>query len=489
MRVLLAICLLLITNLATGQARRAENLIEKEKYETAHELLVSGMEKDSTDAALPFVLSTLYLTQAWPQANLDSAYYFSVLAINKYDQLDEKSLDRQIKDGFGKTRLVELKEKIDHLAYERAKGGDKEEDYQQFMDQHADASDLDSAIYFRDKRAFQKASALNSRSSYKYFLDNYKKANDWQEADARYQKILYYEMTGSGKLKEYVNFIDSYPKSPNFEQSVNEIYLIRAGENSTETLLDFVDKYPTTHAAQKAIGLLYHKHLEKEPASSFADKYPRIQLSDSLRQVISYQNKTLIPVWNNDLIRFIDLHQNIVIDSLTSIEPFDGTTDFISGKKAGKQVLLGKSGQVFYTGIWNLLTNLGDGFIALTENNKSIIVNENGSHFETGTNPQLLGPYIQFESNGKYGLVSVTGKPVSSAKYDSIWFQNGLIFLKQEEKVSPNLPETFYPALDGNTYKTGAFYEDFEWLGDTLLWVAGNNKEGLQQPIGNPGSF
>ncbi|MCB0506591.1 MAG: hypothetical protein KDC58_13965, partial [Cyclobacteriaceae bacterium] len=93
MRVLLAICLLLITNLATGQARRAENLIEKEKYETAHELLVSGMEKDSTDAALPFVLSTLYLTQAWPQANLDSAYYFSVLAINKYDQLDEKSLD------------------------------------------------------------------------------------------------------------------------------------------------------------------------------------------------------------------------------------------------------------------------------------------------------------------------------------------------------------------------------------------------------------
>lgn len=479
MRLLLFISLLFISLSAWGQAKRAENLIEKEKYEQAFEILVSGMQKDSTDASLPFVLSELYLTSNWKQQNLDSAFYFAVNAIEKYNLLDEKSLDKHIKDGFGKTRLVELKEHIDHLSFERAKEGGKEESYQQFIDQHTDATDLDSAIFLRNEQAFLKASLINTRSSYKYFLDNYPNANDWREVDARYQKILYIEKTNSGKLKEYLSFIDSYPASPYYEDAVRKIYAIEAGKNTTEVLLGFVDNYPTTKVAQKAIGLLYHKHLESETATSFADKYPRLQISDSLKQIIAFQEETLIPTWGESFIQFIDLNQNVVIDSLESIEHLVGTTDFISAKKNGQQVLLNKLGQAFYKGKWQQANELGNGSIALLLNDKVIIVHKNGTHFTVGSHSQLLGPFIGFEKNDKWGLVSITGITIADAKYDSIWFKNGLIFLEQEEKISPNLPSAFYPALDGYSYKPGPFYEDYEWLGDSLLWVADNNKEGL----------
>ena len=479
MRTWITLCLTLLTLTSLGQARRVENLIEKEKYENAYEVVLSGMEKDSTDAALPFVLSELYLTKTWTRANLDSAFYFAVLAIEKYDLLDEKNLDKHIRDGFGKTRLVELKEHIDHLAFERAKSGGKEEDYQQFLDRHADASDLDSAIYLRNEQAFMKASFENSLSSYKFFMDNYKDAKDWQEADARYQKILYNEITSSGKLKEYSFFAETYPNSPYYEDCVNKIYLIIAGENTTEVLINFVDNYPNTSAAQKAIGLLYHRHLEMEPASSFADKYPRLQISDSLKNVIAHQDQALIPVWNEDHIQFINLEQEVIIDSLTAIDPMLRNADYVSAQKGKDNLLIGQLGQKFYQGNWQKIEEMGCGFMAITGGSKTTVVHKNGSYFETGKNPQLIDPFISVTRNGKYGLVSVTGKDIAPAKYDSIWFQNGLIFMEQEKKVSPNLAKVFYPALDGNDYDLAPFYEEYEWLNDTLLWVAGNNKEGL----------
>lgn len=479
MRVLATACFLIIPSLVWGQARRAENLMEKEKYETAHEVLLNGMEKDSTDAALPFVLATLYLTNAWPQANLDSAYYFSVLAIRKYDQLDEKNLDKHIRDGFGKTRLVELKQQIDHLSFERAKTGGGEEDFQQFINQHADAIDLDSAIYLRNEQAFLKASQTNTRKSYKYFIDHYKGAKDWQEADERYQRILYNEMTSNRKLKEYLAFIKLYPNSPYYEEAVKNIYKIKAGENTTEVLLDFVDNYPNTKAAQKAIGLLYHNHLEMEPAASFADKYPRIQISDSLKQVIKEQDETLIPVWNNSVIQLINLKQEVVIDGIKTIEPFKSTQDFISATNKEGQVLMGKSGQVFYKGSWQHAHDIGNGVISLSLGKKIVLVHKNGSYFNAGEEAHMAGPFIEYKSKDKWGLKSITGKLLATPNYDSIWFQNGVLFLKVEDKVSPNLPKVFYPALDGDNFKTGTYYDDYEWQNDTLLWVASGTKEAL----------
>ena len=294
----LAVGLLFISLSGFGQAKRAQSLIEKGKYTTTFELLENGLEKDSTSASIPFVLANLYLIEEWPQSNLDSAYYFSLLSLANYDLLSEKQLDKHIRDNFGKTRLVTVKEEIDSLAFLVAKSGGAELDFQVFIDQHSNAKELDSAIFLRNQQAYLLAANTNNLNSYKFFLDTYPKAVDWKHADARYQKILYNENTSKGKLKEYLSFVNTYPKSPYYDEAINNIYKIEIGKNSIESIIDFVNRYPKSRTSQKAIGLLYHLHLSQEPASTFADKYPTITIGDSLKLVIENQEKSLIPIWD-----------------------------------------------------------------------------------------------------------------------------------------------------------------------------------------------
>ncbi len=479
MHKILTIGLIFVSAAGFGQAKRALNLIEKQKYETTYELLQNGLEKDSTSAAIPFVLAKLFLVKKWPNNKLDSSYYYSILSLTLYDLLDEKSLDKHIKDGFGKTRLATLKTKIDSLAFIKSKKGGKEKDYQQFIANHTSAIELDSAIFLRNEQAYLTAKQANTLSSYKYFIDNYPIAQDWQKADSNYQKILYKESTMAGKLIAYKLFAKKFPASPYYENCVQHIYTIDVGENTTKAILQFVNTYPNSKASLLAIGLLYHLHLENEPAASFADKYPKINISDSLQQVINIQKLSLIPIWKNNLLQLVTINQKNKIDSLSFIDFTTVANNFLSTKKNDKQVLMGKNGEDFYTGKWTSAKEASNGYIFLATPNGIEVVHKNGEHFNAGENVQLIGPFIGFKTNGLWGLKSITNKLLTTATYDSIWYDNQLVFIKQKGKISPNNVETFYPALDGKGIILSNFYDDYEWLTDSLLWVLTGGKEGL----------
>ena len=479
MRLLFIGTFILISFSSWTQARRALNLIEKEKYEVGFDLLQNACTKDTLSADIPYVLATLYLNEQWERTNLDSAYFFVLLAIEKYNQLDEKQLDKHIKDGFDKPLLMILKKDIDKKVFNRTKTEGKAQDYQRFIDKHPNALELDSAVYLRNEQAFINASLTNTLKSYKFFLDKYPDALDWQEANDQYQRILYIESTTSGKLADYFEFINNYPKSPYYEQAVSEIYLIKAGENSTQTLLTFAEKYPQTKAAQKAIGVLYHRYIQHESANYFAEKYPQLNLSDSLIHVISTQYNSLIPIWDKDRIQLINLENKVVVDSIEMMESFLTDQDFFSVKKNGKQQLISKKGQVFYQGKWEFSIEDKNGFIFLKNFGKTEVVHKNGSYITAGEEAKLIGPFIGFKTNYKWGLKSITNKLIIEATYDSIWFTNGLIFIEEKGKTSANKPEQFYPALDGTPILLNPYYEDFEWFSDSLLWVATKDKEGL----------
>jgi WG repeat protein len=479
MRKFLAICFLFISFSSFGQAKRALSLIDKQKYEAAFNLLDNGFDKDTSSASIPFVLSTLYLVDSWPRINLDSAHYFSLVSIKNYDRLTEKSLDKHIKDGFGKTRLLIQKKKIDSLAFDVAKSGGTESDYQKFINEHKGALELDSAIILRNTQAFLLATNKNTLQSYEFFLKSYKNAIEWQRADEVYQHKLYFERTSSGKLKEYLIFEKEHPNSPFYENCAFGIYDIIAGKNNIETLLSFVDSYPNTRASQKAIGLLYHLHIEQEPASLFADKFPLITVSDSLQKVINQQEVALIPIWKNNYLQLADIRNTIKVDSLSSVDFKSIDKDFSAVSKNGAQYLIGKNKEVFYTGEWQAIIDDLNGYIFLKTKAGVDVVHKNGTNFTIGEEASIVGSFISFKKNGLWGLKSVTNKPLISASYDSIWFENNLIFLKLKDKVSPNKLTGFYPGLDAEPITIGAFYDDYEWLTERIMWVVTGDMEAL----------
>lgn len=475
----ITIGLLFISLSGFGQARRALSLMDKLKYEAAFELLQNGLSKDTTSASTPYVLANLYLVNAWPQASLDSAYYYSILSLKKYDQLSEKKLDKHIKEGFGKTRLVLLKEEIDSLAFIVAKTKGTELDYQRYMNIHIDAKELDSALFLRNEQAFKTATATNTLRSYKYFLDTYPLAKDWPSANTQYQKILYAENTSSGKLNAYKTFVNTYPNSPYYEEAVGHIFNIKIGRNSVESMLNFIEAYPTSNKAISATGLLYHCHIEHAPATSFADKYPKITIGDSLKNVIDKQQRIFVPIWNSPYFQLTNLNQKILIDSLKSIAENTINLDFVSIKKGGVKSLIGINEAKFYSGNWHSFQKEERGFIFLNDDDNTFIVHKVGLVISKDSKAELVGPFISFKNNGFWGLKSITNIELLNPKYDSIWYEQGIIFLSKKEKTSPNNPAVFYPALDGENYTIGPFYEEYEWISDSLLWVNNGDNEGL----------
>ncbi len=479
MRIFLAVGLLFISFSGFGQAKRALSLMDKLKYDAAYGLLENGFKKDTISASIPYALANLYLVKDWPQSNLDSAYYFSVLSLKKYGLLTEKKLDKHIKDGFGKTKLAALKTKIDHLSFIVSKSGGKETDYQRFIDQHTDAVDIDSAIILRNQQAFLTAENTNTLKSYKFFLEGYPKSADWQKANKVYQTKLYNESTVSGKLKAYIQFANDYPQSPYYEACVAEIYTINAGKNNVQALLKFVANYPNTKSSTQAIGVLYHLHISQESATTFADKYAKLIISDSLQKVISQQDEALIPIWINGYLQLIDTQQQVKIDSLHSIDYTTIDKDFFSVEKERKQQLISKDGSVFYSGEWNSILEEEVGFVLLNSDNGVTVVHKNGTHFNAGKLATLVGPFIGYKEKNLWGLKSITDKVLTQPIYDSIWVEKELIFLKLKDKISLNKPEVFYPALDRESIKLNPFYDEYEWLTDRLLWVANGDKEAL----------
>ena len=479
MQKLLAVCLLFIAFTSLGQARRALSLMDKQKYAIAFELLENGLIKDTTSASIPFVLSKLYLIDEWPQSNLDSAFYFSWLSLANYDRLDEKQLDRHIKDNFGKTRLYILKEKIDSIAFSIAKTKGGEHDFQVFINQHTDAKELDSAVFLRNEQAYILAAKSNSLQSYKQFLDTYPEAKDWVRADANYQKLLFNENTSQGKLKEYTEFVSKYPFSPYYDEAIGHIYRIEIGRNSVESILRFIKKYPKSKKSKEAQGLLYHLHLSQEPATSFVDKYPKISIGDSLKLAIADQEKTLIPIWNSIFFQLISINKNVQIDSISSLESKNIYSDFVTLEKNGLKQMTGKNGAVFHSGHWQTIEKEEKGFVFIKKEENTLVIHKNGSTINGGIEANLVGPYLGYMENKLWGLKSITSIDILPPIYDSIWFEHDLIFLSTKNQISPNKPDNFYPALDGMPITIEAFYDDYEWMTNELLWVTKGEKEGL----------
>lgn len=473
------IFLLVIPLMGWSQARRAQSLIEKQKYETAHQLLSNGMAKDSVAASLPYVMASLYLQAPWHLAQLDSAYYFSTLSLRRYDLLNEKQLDKHIKDGFGKSKLIQLKEQIDSLAFEVAKAGNTRQHYQQFIEVHTTARQLDSAIYYRNARAFEHASRVNTLESYHSFLTQYPKAADWPEADARYQLLLYKQQTAHGKLQEFKGFVETYPQSPYVEQAIGHIYNIEAGLNTPAALVKFITTYPASQAARKAMGLLYHLHLQHSKATSFADKYPTLAMGDSLQQVIEQQPHAWLPVWQPPYYQMVNLTEHPLADSLSRVLHFNASLDVAHVLKKNQEMLIGKNGLPFYQSPSFTFLDEQGGFIKIKANGQTLLVHKNGQVVHGKDNAYLLEPFVAFNTNGAWGLKSVTNLEVLPTAYDSIWVENEVFFFKQKKSILVATPLQLYPALDGLPATFPVQADDYEWLTNNLLWVSRGDKEAL----------
>jgi len=184
-----------------AQSKRAFNLIEKEKFDQALEMLHRSIEKDIVTAQAKYAMSVLFFTDNFPGFNTDSSYYYILQGIIDFEQTDSKEIEKLSKNDIDSFTLVNLKILIENFDFVLTKKRDAENDYELFLKKYPTSLKVDSAIWYRNLRAYEKTSEEHTWQSYEKYIKTYPDSESYQKAKINYEKLIYVDKTSDGKLQ------------------------------------------------------------------------------------------------------------------------------------------------------------------------------------------------------------------------------------------------------------------------------------------------
>ena len=480
MRALWLIFCFILPILSFGQARRAQNLMEKEKYEAAYELLLKSTGKDSLASAEKFVLSQLFMTTNYSLYNVDSAYAYILASLEDLENSDDKTVSRLEKDNFDDEALNQQKYVIEIIAFQSAREIHTEQAYITYLKEYSTSIQVDSAITFRNAVAFENASKRHTYIGYKSFFENYPGAKEVVEARDRYERLLFEKHTQDGKLASYINFLSNYPNTHYRSICERQIYIISTGTNQVADYVSFIRKYPKSYYSLAGMDMLYH--LSKY--DSLVLIYPQLTISDSLIEAVSLAQETMILVPNEDKYQFVNLFNRIILDGLSWVEESlkcSPPDDVILATRDSVTGLYGRNGELIHEGEFTSTEVIDHGYIFVSESSGVKLTHKSGGlpGQKSHRNLLLTFPFLAYQDDDKWGMLSTTGLPILSEAYDTIYNFHNNILVQKDGKMGVFPHYTFFPALDGNAINIDLSFDSIEPVDNNYLLIAAGQQEGL----------
>ena len=480
MRALWLIFCFILPILSFGQAKRAQNLIEKEKYEAAYDLLLKSTSKDSLASAEKFVLSQLFMTTNFAFYNIDSAYSYILASLVDFDNSDDKAVSRLEKDNFNSIALTQHKQFIEVTAFKTTKTINSENAYIIYLEDYPTAVQKDSAINFRNAEAFKTAARTDTYKSYMSFFEKYPMAQEVTDARTHYERLLFEHFTREGKLADYVNFLSDYPNTPYRSNCERQIFIISTGTNQVADFVSFIRKYPKSSYSKVSMDMLYHL----SNYDSLVSIYPQLIITDSLIEAASLTHETMILVPNEDKYQFVNLSNRILLDDLSWVEgslKCSPPKDVVLATHAGVTGLYGRNGELISKGEFDNSEELDHGYIIVSGFNQVMLTHKSGGLFgQTSHNKLLLTfPFLAYQDDDKWGMLSTTGLSILPEEYDSIFSFHNNILLQKDGKMGVFRNNSFYPALDGNGLNLALPFDNVEPVDENYLLIINGEQEGL----------
>jgi len=453
-RHLILLCLLISCGSTFAQydiANKAEKLLLKGKYENALQATLKAITKDSTNVAGYQAFALYFTYTSNPAYHVDSAHYYNLEAIKYYPTLDEKSEAKLQKNHITLPYLNRFKTHIDSLAFQEALTSSSLVGYNHYIELYSTSNLLDSAIALRNQLAFDKARDENTYHSYRAFMERYPDAVQIEEAKARFEKLYYDESVKDGQLSSYYNFLEEHPQSvyrPLAEQQILELSTI---DNSLSSYLNFAEKFPSSSHSKTAMDYAYHLSLEVPQMKISLAGY-----SDSLQSIHQAKQEVLIPFYNNGY-GFINSQGKIIIPITYKTATQKASKcpklyeDFIWSETEEQDVLLTKSGQLFWKGKYDEIEDLGIGLIVLTKGKQRGVIHKSGKKVLplVYDNIKIVGKqFIAYQDKGLWGLVSTLGRQLTPPTYEEIIELNNFILIKKNDKWAISNSNTISQAFN-----------------------------------------
>jgi hypothetical protein len=405
-----AIIYIILAFFALPHKASAQNLravwkyLELREHDKLQKKLQQTLKKDPRHVVALYAYSLYYADKLNPNFQLDSAYKYSIKAIEEMTLLKEKKAKKLEEfEPLTLETLVEQKQTIEEEAFNRALRFHKEEEYHSFVVRFPSALQYADAVRMRDSIAFAKAEQENTYQNYKQFIDKYPKSEQYPVAYQRYHQMLYDNLTASKNVESYASFIDSYPDSPLKELAEKMLYLTFTADNLLENYRRFVDKYPNNPYSTQAWSWIWFLTEDK---SRFSLEYPDFPSVDSIRWRIERDTAFFFPFYAENKIGFINRSGNTVIQP-----NFEAVLEDYTCEGANQD------------------------YIIISQNNKLGAIDKQGktiipcafdeiSEFGMGV--------LKIQKNGKYGLWHKGGFEIISEKYDELGFVNASLIKAQK---------------------------------------------------------
>lgn len=429
--------------------KKGYEALDEYNYFEAKKRFEKSLKKHESPAA--YGLSIIYFRKDNPFHNLDSAYHYSLLAVESYNQAKEKKREKwQEKLSFTIEDSKIHREMLGDLNYDEAVKENTVDAFDFFMKKFPWSRHLKTAENKRDSLAFQTANNIATSEAYTYFLTKYGQ-NKWTEqAEELLEEAQYHETVIPGNTQSYMSFIQQFPDNHKVEEAQYEIYKIETQRNNVETYFAFIQGFPNSPYVNDAWTKLYRLFIadyKRETIEEFILKYPTFPFPELIERDLELVDETLLLYTKNGKYGFMNEVGNV------KIQPFFEYADQFKNGLA----LVSKNGKIGY-------------------------INKNGQlmidyQFEEGYSFDQGRAVVM--KDGMYGLIDVSGNFILPPEFEDIGtFVEGLAFVESKEGYQ------FYQ-LDGTLAFSEMFDEAFSFHNGLAL-VKKGNKSGY---ITQDGSF
>lgn len=456
----------------TKQAMRA---YDKGDFEKVEDILLKSMEDDSLNPATEYVWALLYSNKNYPNFHVDTAHFYIEQACMHIQLQNEDHLDELEDADLYEYDLKNKKMAIDSVAFAIALDANNVNAYQHFIDLYEGAAEFDQAVSLRNQLVFRSVESEHTWKAYAEFIEKYPDAIQVEKAQIQYDKLIFEEKTKSGKLADLEQFLVREPETPYRHAIEKRIFEDYVGELEADRIVAFYNKYKNPILSDRALNMLYY--LED---ISFSDLITSLKVKrsflDSVATLEELNRKPLAISNRNNGFQFVNLKGELQLEG-----PYDGIQEeyrcgnildeLIAVQVGGAKQLINRNGDVIFDGYDGQVKRLGNGLLAVEENDKIGVIHISGFRLlepEYESLSLVDNSFLVFEENEKLGVMSITGKVYVKPAYDEIFLKGTFWVFRQGDVFGVSNRDQIKRAKD-QPFEVKLPFEEVELINDKYI--------------------
>ena len=308
--------LLTFFTLAGCHVNKGYEALKVYNYFEAKKQFEKGLQRNTSASA--YGLSQIYFRNDNPFHQVDSAYHYGLLAVESYNEADEKKQIKWLeKNNYSLQNALDQRSELSSFFYKAAIDSNTVMAMKHFIAKHPWSLLRDSAIYVRDELAFKNTQTLGRSESFEKYLKRFPESHRFEDAKQLMYKAQYLETITPGSISSFNEFILKYPNNSYVAQANKKLYELSTEKNTIAEYESFILEFPKSPYIKEAWKNLYRLSIadySKDVLLKFKVEHPSFPFPEMIESDLELVGKELFLIKRNISYGFMNREGQLMID-------------------------------------------------------------------------------------------------------------------------------------------------------------------------------